>query len=85
MKENESVDRLHRFRSSTGEKQKTLNISEFISTDDWALFDTLPYVCHILNFKNLYKKTKKESTIKRKSIELSEKKQRNYRSNVYIF
>lgn len=79
-KDNVSIDRLHRFRSTP--PQNTLNnessvMCETLSIDDWVIFKDLSYVCHILHFKNMNKRTKRESSNKNQIIELTEENKMN--------
>lgn len=75
-KDNVSTDRLHRFRCTPStSSQTTTTTTTTLSVDEWVLFNNVHYVCHILYFKNLNKKTKKETSNKSQSIQITPENQ----------
>lgn len=84
-KDHVSVDRLYRFRSTPLVREVSPNDELFVSIDDWALFKTIPYVCHVLYFKNLSKRTKKESTNKNMTVDLTDDNKENVGAMCNLF
>lgn len=73
-RDNVSIDRLYRFRSTFSATNNSCTSSEScLQTNDYVLMKSFNFVCHVLQFKLLNKKRLKDSEYPNESVALDSK------------